>query len=225
MVRLLTAGVVVLLASAMTRADLLPPGTKNIPIEYKIETDKEYADWVFFVVRGSGGVQKVTLDPKTPVVIPGSSGVGNGPVPRPGEKERVIPYRASALAAIPKDAVKKYATEKELHAAVEDGKVEGMVRVKDYFYDHENAKATDPRKSITRRYKVTKIDATMPKDGIALEAVKADGNPGKEEEEETAAAARPTYTLVAAGVAVAAAVGFAGFWLVGRSRRPREMGT
>jgi hypothetical protein len=219
--RFLAAVVVGLFVPAAGRADLLPPGTKNIPIEYKIETDKEYLDWVFFVVRGSGGVQKVTLDPKTPVVIPGSGGVGNGPVPQPGEKQRIIPYRASALAAIPKDAVKKYATEKDLHAAVEDGKVEGMVRVKDYFSDHENAKATDPRKSITRRYKVTKIDA---KGGVMLEPIKADDQPGKEEEE-AASAARPTYTLVAAGLAVAGAIGFAGLWLVGRSRRPRETGT
>ncbi len=114
-----------LIVTGAARADLLPPGTKNIPIEHKIETEKEYPDWVFYVVRGSGGVEKVTLDPKKPLVIPGSAGVGNGPARQPGEKERIVPYRAKALAAIPKDAAKKYDSEKELHAAIEDGRCRG----------------------------------------------------------------------------------------------------
>jgi hypothetical protein len=212
---------VVLMAAAVGRADLIPPGTKNIPIEHKIETDKEYPDWVFFVVRGSGGGQKAALDPKTPVVIPGSSAVGNGPAPQPGEKAKAIalPYRASTLVAVPKEALKKYAAEKDLLAAIEDAKVDGMVRVKAALYDHENAKATDARKSIVRRYRVTKIDA---KDGIVLEAVKADGAPGKEEEEQ--AASPRAFSWIAGGLALAGALGFTGFWLLGRTRR-REMGS
>jgi len=67
----LAAVVVALVVSAMSRADLLPPGTKNIPVEHKIESEKEYPDWVFFIVRGSGGVKKVTLSPKSAIVIPG----------------------------------------------------------------------------------------------------------------------------------------------------------
>ena len=84
----LAAVVVALVVSAMSRADLLPPGTKNIPVEHKIESEKEYPDWVFFIVRGSGGVKKVTLSPKSAIVIPGSSAVGRGPVPKPGQKEK-----------------------------------------------------------------------------------------------------------------------------------------
>ena len=79
----LAAVVVALVVSAMSRADLLPPGTKNIPVEHKIESEKEYPDWVFFIVRGLGGVKKVTLSPKSAIVVPGSSG-GGGSSPKTG---------------------------------------------------------------------------------------------------------------------------------------------
>jgi hypothetical protein len=226
MMRLLGALILGLLLTAVGRADLLPPGTKNIPIEYKFEADKDYSEWVFFVVRGSGGVQKVAFDAKTPIVIPGSSGVGNGPISRPGEKRREIPYRASALAAIPKDAVKKYGTEKELHAAIEDGTVEGMIRVPNNFYDHENAKATDPRKSIAKQFRVTKINKDMPKEGIVLEEIKPAGGPDKPPTEESEMSSSPTtFTWIVIGFAVAAVVGFAGFWFSRHGRHDREMGT
>jgi hypothetical protein len=207
----------VLVVVPAARADLIPPGTKNIPIEYKIETDAEHADWAFFVVHGSGGIKQVKFDPKNPVTIPGSSGVGNGPVRRPGEKGEPLdlPYRASTLVAVPKNSLKKYAGEKELYAAIADGKVEGQVRAKDAFRDHENAKVTDPRKSITRRFKVTKVDAK----GIVLEAAKADpAAPGPGEEEE-ASARPPVYLWVAVGLAAAGSFGFAGFWYTRRTRR------
>ena len=55
----LAAAFVVVLAPGICRADLLPPGTKNIPIEYRIETDQDCSDWTFFIVHGSGGVKKV----------------------------------------------------------------------------------------------------------------------------------------------------------------------
>jgi hypothetical protein len=210
--RFLLTGVACLLAVAAGRADLLPPGTKNIPIEHKIESDAEHPDWVFFVVEGSGGVKKVALGPKTPIVIPGSSAVGAGPVPRPGEKERTIPYRAAAVFVVPKDAAKAYKTEKEFHAAVEEGKVDGMRPVNGHFFDHENAKATDPRKAITKRYKLAKIDA---KGGATLEPVKDERAPGKEEEEQAAG----RFPWVAAGLGLAAVVGFAGLWVAGRARR------
>ena len=206
--------IALLLANAVGRADLLPPGTKNIPIEHRFETEKEYADWIFVVVQGSGGAKKVAFDPKTPLVIPGSSGVGNGPVPQPGQKQRTIPYRAAALFAVPKDTVKNLSlTEKELLAAVEDGKVAGMHQVNGHFFDHENAKATDARKSIVKRYKIAKIEA---KGGVTLEPIKED--PARKEEEEQAAAT-PSFPWIATGLGAAAAIGFVGFLLIGRTRR------
>ena len=204
---------VAVLAPGICRADLLPPGTKNIPIEYRIETDQDCSDWTFYIVHGSGGVKKVALDAKTPIVIPGSSGVGNGPVPQPGAKPRTMPYRASALVAVPKDALKEYKTEKELHAAVEDGKVAGMHSVNGHFFDHESAKATDPRKAIVKRYRMTKLDA---KSGATLEPIKDDQ---RKEEEEPVAAAADSFPWMAAALALAGVLGFAGLVLAGRFRR------
>src|SRR5262249_1559592 len=94
-------GVGLLVAGGLARADLIPPGTKNIPIDHKIETDKEYPDWVFFTVGGNGNVKAVKLDPKNPLTIPGSSAIGNGPIPQPGEK-RTRPYRSTSLVSVPK---------------------------------------------------------------------------------------------------------------------------
>jgi hypothetical protein len=204
---------VVVLAPAVGRADLLPPGTKNIPIENRIEAEKDHPEWTFFVVHGSGGVKKVALDAKTPIVIPGSSGVGTGPLPRPGDKPRTLPYRASALVAVPTSAVKAYKTEKDLHAAVEDGKVPGMRPVNGHFFDHENAKAADPRKSIVKRYRITKLDG---KTGATVEPIKDEQ---RKEEEEAVAAAPGSFAWMAAGLAIAGILGFAGLVLAARFRR------
>jgi hypothetical protein len=202
-----------LVVAAGARADLIPPGTKNIAIDHKVETDKDYAEWKFFVVAGSGDVRPVRLDAKTPLTIAGSSAIGNGPAPDPAEKQKALQlaYRSNLLVAIPKETVKKFASEKELHAAVWDLKVEGMARVKDAFYDHSNVRITDPRKSVVRSFRVTKIDA---KDGIVLEPVKADDKSGGPEEEQAAG----LFPWVAGGLVLAAAVGFAGVWLSRRSR-------
>jgi hypothetical protein len=215
-----------LTAASVSRADLLPPGkrkipnelpagTKNIPIEHRIETDKDHADWEFFVVRGKGGVERMKLAPKAPLVIPGSSAVGDGPPPRPGEKERAIPYRSSALFAVPKDAAKGFKTEKELHAAIEGGQVRGMVRVKDVFYDHLTVTATDPRKSITRWYQLGKIDG---KDGLVVKPVKQDDEPKKKED---ALAVAPRGGLWVAGLIASLGILLAGLWLVTRCRSHR----
>lgn len=209
--RILAAGVVVLCAAAVGRADLIPPGTRNIAIDHTFETDKDHPDWVFFVVRGSGGVEKVTLDAKTPAVAKGSAGVGNGPAAFK-EKGLSLGYRTSALVAIPKDAAKGYKTDADLHAALENGKVKGQVRVDFALPDHENAKATDARKSITRRLKVTKLDPE--KGTIAVEAVKEKGKP---EEEETSS--RGMFPWVAGGLATAAVIALAGLTLPRRTRR------
>lgn len=221
MKRFLVTSLALLFASMFARADLLPPGTKNIPINYKIETEQEYPDWVFFIVQGSGVVKKVALSVKKPIVIPGSSGVGNGPVPKPGEKQRTIPYRASALVAVPKDAVKGYKNDKELHAAIEDGKVAGMHAVNGHFFDHENAKATDGRKSIEQRYRLTKLDA---KDGATLEPIKPEEKPPADGKlpgavEGIVPDTQWIFPWIAGGLGLAAVVGLAGVLVIGRTRR------
>jgi hypothetical protein len=219
--RFLATIVVLLFAAMIARADLLPPGTKNIPVNHKIETEQEHPDWVFFIVRGSGGVQKVALNVKKPIVIPGSGGVGNGPVPQPGAKPRTIPYRANALVAVPKDAVKDYKNDKELHAAIEDGKVAGMHAVNGHFSDHENAKVTDARKSIEQRYRLTRLDA---KDGAILEPIKPEEKPPADGKlpgavEGIVPDMQWIFPWIAGGLGLAAVVGLAGVLVIGRTRR------
>src|SRR4051794_13938837 len=107
---LLAAVVGGLVGVGTVRADIPPPpGQKRITVDHKIETEKEYADWVFFTVIGHGDVKQVKLDPKNPYTIEGAGRGGVGGL--------------CSFVAIPKDAVKQYAGEKELHAAVKDGKV------------------------------------------------------------------------------------------------------
>ena len=203
-----------LIFAATAQADLIPPDTKNIAINHQIETDKDFPEWQFFVVAGSGGIKEVKLDAKNPLTIAGSAAIGRGPVRDPNEKPKALQlsYRSNLLVAIPKETVKKFASEKELHAAIWDLKVEGMARVKEAFSDHANVKITDPGKALTRAFRVTKIDA---KDGIVLDSGKAIG-PGGEEEEGPLAGVFP---WVAGGLAVAALVGFAGLWVSRRSRQ------
>lgn len=151
----------------------------------------------------------VKLDAKTPLVIPGNAAIGNGPVPRPGEK-RTRPYRSTTLVAVPAAAAKGFATEKELHAAVADGTVPGAVESKP-LGDHANVRLNDPRKEVTNRYRVVKID---PKDGIVLEAAMDAPKP----EEEEAAAPAATSRWLALGLALSAGLGFAGLWVARRRR-------
>jgi hypothetical protein len=207
--RLLCAAVLGLGVASVARADLLPPGVKNIPINHTVETDKDHPDWAFFTLGGNGAVKAVTLDPKTPVVIHGSGGVGNGPVPRPGEK-RTRPYRSTVFAAVPKDAAKGYPSEKAFQAALNEGTVPGIVQSSP-LPDHERVKDTDKRKGVDKRYKLEKVE----KAGLTLTPVQ-DPKPGGSEEEE-AAAARP-WGQWAAGLSATLGVALGGLWVVRRRR-------
>ena len=166
-----------LVVAAVGRAGQRPPATRNIPVEHRIETEKDYPDWVFFVVRGSGGVKKAPLAAKSPIVIPGSSAVDRDPSlgrgRRRGWRCRAVPV---SLVAVPKEKVNEYKTEKDLHAAIEDARITGVVVVGSTYFDHESAKAADPRKTIVQRYRLTKLDA---KDGARLEPIKPE-EPKKE---------------------------------------------
>jgi hypothetical protein len=211
--RILLVAVVALTAVGVARADLLPPGVKNIPINYSVVTDKEHPEYVFFTLGGNGSVKAVKLDPKTPLEIPGSGAIGRGPVPRPGDT-RTRPYRSTVLVAVPKDAAKGYASEKEFHAALDAEKVAGMVQSSP-LSDHEQVKDTNPTKSVARKYKLEKID---PKGGLTLTEVKQPkAGGGSEEEEEAAAPARP-WGMWAAGVSAALGVTLGGLWIVRRRR-------
>lgn len=140
------------------------------------------------------------LDPKNPLTI---EGAGRGGI-----------ARLCSFVAIPKDAVKTYGSEKELHAAVRDGKVAGMAKCKEGFFPFTEVKESDPRKLIVVKYTLEKVDA---KDGVVLKQVREDGKPGGEEEETApiAAAERgmPAFYWLALGLAASGVLGFAGLWL------------
>lgn len=205
MKRYIGVAVVGLLSAALAQADLRPPDTRYIPLEHKIETDKEFPDHVFFTVHGNGEVKAVKLDPKNPVVIPGNAAIGRGPAPQPGEK-RARPYRGTVLVAVPIEATKSYSDEKALNAALHKGEVKGAIESK-VLHEYEAVKTNDPRKAVANRYRIVKIDA---KEGIVLAAVK--GEPKPEEESQSAT----TMRWLALGLALSAGVGFAGLWFTRR---------
>jgi hypothetical protein len=220
--RLLAFGVLLVVAGVAS-ADVAPPkGLKRVTLDNKITTDKEYPDYEFFTVIGRGGVGKggfgkakggdgvtaVKLDPKTPIEIKGAGrGAGIG--------------RLGYLVAVPKDSGKKYASEGEFHQAIRDGKVEGLVRAKTQLDALTTIKDTDTRTTVTREYKLEKID---PKEGIVLTAVKPDGDKatppkGEEGEEGLAAGYAPQGGGWVAGVAATGAVVLFGLWFARRGRR------
>ena len=198
-----------LLAASAVRADGLPPkGVKTVAVDHKITTDREYPDYDFYTVFGSSRAAKVVavkFDPKTPIEIAGG---GNFGVTRVGY-----------LAAVPKDAAKKYDTEKEFHDALKTGKVEGLVRTKGRLESVQTVKDTDARKSVLVEHKLTSLDA---KGGIVLDTKKDDAPDKKESPDEDApgvTAYTPRGGLWVAGGAAFAAVTLGGLWAVGRTRR------
>lgn len=219
--RLLAAMVLGLFLVGVVRADIPPPkGLKRVTVDHKIVTDKEYPDYVFFTLIGGGKtggtLTAVKLDPKTPVVI---TGAGRGGIGRLG-----------SFIGVPKDAATKYDTEKDFHAAIKEGKVEGLVKAKKNFDAFTVVKDTDTRKLIVMEYSLDKIDA---KDGIVLTA-KTEETPKKDPPPEEsdiptddgiATAYTPRGGVWVAGLAGSAALVFGGLWVVRRNRHGREVGT
>src|SRR5438094_10667396 len=108
MKRLLAALVVGLLTASVLVADVPPPpGFKRVTIDHKITTEKDYADYAFFTVIGKDKVTAVKLDTKTPVEILA--------------KDRGGRFLGCTLVAVPKDAAKKYDSEKDFLAAIAAG--------------------------------------------------------------------------------------------------------
>lgn len=210
-----------LFAAAVAQADGLPPkGFKRVVVDHKITTDKEITDYTFYTVifGGKGGpkVTEVKLDPKTPIEIPGAKRTGVG--------------RQGWVVAVPKDAAKKYDTEKAFIEAVQKSKVEGMARTKGNLDSASSVKDTDPRSTIVREHAFDKIDgATIvlvtKKDEGASEPKKGGDKKDSAEEDEDGAPGVSAYTprggLWAAGLAAALAVMLGGFWLAGRNRRAK----
>jgi|SRR5579883_455155 len=199
------------LVASVAVADVPPPkGFKRVTVDYKITTEKDYPEYAFFTVIGRNRVTPVKLDSKTPLDILA--------------KDRGGRFLACTLVAVPKDASKNYATEKEFHAAVAAGKVEGEVKAKEGFFTQMEVKDTEKRNAIVKEYTLDKIDA---KEGIVLVAKdspkKDNGKDSGDDDSDTpntpSLASAPRGGLWIAGVAAALAMMFGGLWLVGRSKR------
>lgn len=199
------------LAASVAVADVPPPkGFKRVTVDHKITTEKDYPDYAFFTVIGRNRVTPVKLDAKTPIDILA--------------KDRGGRFLTCTLVAVPKDASTHFATEKEFHAAIAAGKVEGEVKAKEGFFTQMEVKDTEKRNTIVKEYTLDKIDA---KDGIVLVAKKdaPKKDSGKDSPDDSPLPDSPSATVAPrggmwiAGVTAALAVMLGGFWLVGRSKR------
>jgi|GEM_PF-1788106 len=226
MFRALLALGVGLFAASIAIADIGPPkGVKRVVLDHKITTDKEITDYTFYTVLSAGkGAPKVTqvkFGPKTPIVIPGAP--------------RGIFGWQGWVVAVPKDAAKSYASNKEFLKAIQDSKVEGLAKTLN-LDSFAVVKDTDKRNTIVREHAFDKIDGKMillttknddaipeKKSGAAPEK-KGDGKDSPDDEEDPAptpgvTAYTPRGGVWIAGVAAALAVMLGGFWLVGRGKR------
>ncbi len=201
MLRSLFAVTLLMLLGSMAQADIGPPkGFKRLPLEHKITTEKDYPEFSFFAVSGDKATP-VKLDAKTPATIVAGGGR----------------YRSATLVAVPKDAAKKFGSEKEFLEAVVAGKVDGQVKSKQTFLAFTEVKDSDPRKLGVMSYTLEKIDL---KDGIVLVGAKVEGKP---EEEQSLNA--PASRSVALGLALSALIGFTGLVITRFSLRDRQVRT
>jgi hypothetical protein len=168
-------------------------------VDHKIETTKEFADFAFYTVIGFEKVTEVKLDPKKPYTIEG--------------KGRGGAFQFCTFVAVPKDAAKGYATEKEFHAALAKDKVPGQLKSKENFSSLTVIKSTDTRTSVTVTHKLEKVTA---KDGIVFAQEEKKGEKNEEE-----LSASPRGGVWVAGLALAAGLVLGGLWLTGRSRGSR----
>jgi hypothetical protein len=197
------------LVAGVAVADVPPPkGFKRVQVTHKITTEKDYPDLLFFTVAGNDQVTAAKLSEKEPLEI---------------AKDRGGRFRACVLVAVPKNAGKKYTTEKEFYAAIRAGKVEGLVKSKLNFFLSSEVKDTDKRDVIVLEYKLDKIDA---KEGIVLTVKKSADNKDAPEDDSdtpgdvpTATARAPRGGVWVAGLGAALALMLGGFWLAGRARR------
>lgn len=215
-----------LFATSIAIADIGPPkGVKRVTLDHKITTDVEITDYTFYTVLSAGkGAPKVTqvkFGPKSPIVIPG------GP--------RGIFGFQGWVVAVPKDAAKTYASNKDFLKAIQDGKVEGSAKTLN-LDSFAVVKDTDKRNKIVREHTFDKVDGKMlllttknddaipeKKSGAAPEK-KDGGKDSPDEEEDEAPVPGVTAYTPRGGVWIASAAGalavmLGGFWLVSRGKR------
>lgn len=221
MYRALLALGIGLLAALAARADLGPPRpTRVVPLAHKITTDKDYPDHLFFVAALDGPTKTVTqvvavkLNTKAPLEIPGAAKAADA-------------NRECVLVAVPKAALKGYATEKAFLQALVKGAVEGQVQSKITFAATVPTPAGAGARELAE-WKLERVD----KDEVVIK-VPADPRPGRKggpngnapedgddpESNSVAPTAAPRGGAWVAGSAAALALTFGGLWAVGRTRR------
>ena len=204
--------VATLIVGGAVWADIPPPppaaSFKRVPVEYKIGVTQAFPESTFFLVNEWGRdttVKEIKLSPKEPLEV------------------NVSGWRTT-LVAVPKEAGKGYATEKELHSALISGKVTGAVELKIGSSSFADIKKEDSRTKIVKESIVEKID---PKKGITLRKAKKDeketGDAPDDEDTETGLGnSRVTFVDIprggmwVAGLAAFMAVALAGLWLIRR---------
>lgn len=187
--------------AGLARADIAPPkGIKRIPVEGKLIAERAFADYVFFAVSGGDKATPLTIDPKNPATIRAAGGR----------------YRVANLVAVPKEAARKFDSEKDFHAAVAKGKVDGLVKSKVNFFATTDVKDSDTRKTAVQEYKLVKVDAKE----IVLEAVKAEKDSPKNapDDEPEQMSATPRNGILVSGIAGFLGLALAGVWIARRFR-------
>lgn len=200
-----------LLTTGVASADViapprLPKGKKYVSVTSEVLLGKNVTGWVFLqqATDPKAAVPKfqytrLTLDDKTPVTMPEAQG----------------PFGGAFLVAVPEEAAKKFATDKELFEALEATKVKGVV-VRDFVGQvavSDKVKDT----SVTWTHTITGVDA---KRGTIKMTIRGPGAPDgpaeKKEDKSPLAVAEPSYLI--GGAAAALCVTFGGLWLVRRRK-------
>jgi hypothetical protein len=192
-----------------------PKGKKYVNVEISAAVDGGVTGYVFVmsVAEGQGAgpphvsYSSIKLGEK-PVAL--SAYGKTDVVPDPLDRRR---KGVSNLFAIPVDAAKKYATERELTDAVAAGTVPGMHRLG--LVGIDIIALDDKRAVIPWKYTITAID---PKTGIAVKKER-DGKPFEGKEPQARDASGMHWLM--GGVFASAAIVSLGLWLAGRQRSSR----
>ena len=186
----------VLTSVALVRADIpVPPpkGKKFVAVKHSIKLDKDISGYLFFtrpLGLRNGNFEKIELYTEKAVTLSGGGKFG------------------LQLLAVPAAMAKKYATDKDLLAALTD-KLEGVASAR--FDRTALIPEKDERKELTVEHIITGFDA---KKGIQMKDDRdATKVPDKEEE---SASALTGIRVAISGLAAAAAFVMGGLWLVRR---------
>ncbi len=149
----LLAVLVVGLGAGVAVADIAPPPSfKRVSVDYRITTDTAFPDHSFFALNPHNTATPIEFSPNSPLVV-----------------DRGHPLAEYVLVAVPKDARRKYGSDKEFVAALIEDKVPGVLRAKEQFTTRGTAKHTFRGDRVTVEYKVEKLD---PSAGLVLARVK-----------------------------------------------------